>query len=382
MQSHACAGSHKNCSVGEPSARMLVLGIETSCDETAAALVTDTGLVVAETVHSQVASFVPYGGVVPELAARDHMASIRQVTSLTLQRADLTPSQVGGIAVTSRPGLLGSLLVGLQYAKGLALALDLPFVGVDHLVGHMLSVFVRRPDEASRSLPGLPFICLLVSGGHTALYRVSGDQSESIIELGGTRDDAVGEAYDKVGKLLGLPYPGGPEVDRRAGRGNAKQLLSVLPRPFANRASLEFSFSGLKSALARHVEAHPPRNEEQVNDLCAAFQEIAVRTLVDKTIRAAQTTGISQIVVGGGVAANSELRRQLLTAAAFRGLSVHFPPLASCTDNAAMIAYVGALRLVRGERDSLDLSPSTKTDLTRVTRKGGGKRGVPHGLGG
>lgn len=353
---------------------MRVLGIETSCDETAAAIVTDTGEVVSDVVHSQVATFVPFGGVVPELAARDHMVSLRHVVEAALRAADMQAERLDGIAVTSRPGLLGALLVGLQYAKGLAWSLGLPIVGVDHLVGHMLSVFLRRKDEPARPMPDYPFVSLLVSGGHTALYRVGGPREDDITELGATRDDAVGEAYDKVGKLLGFTYPGGPEVDRRAARGDASRFAGALPRPFASRGTLEFSFSGLKSAIARHVEATPPATEAEIDDLCAAFQAVAVRSLVDKSIAAARSAGLRDVVVGGGVAANRGLRRDLVAAAEARDLRVFFPPLASCTDNAAMIAYVGALRLARGERDGLDLSPSPRTVLLRVTRKGGGRR--------
>ena len=350
---------------------MRILGIETSCDETAAAVVTESGDVLSDVVKSQVATHALYGGVVPEVASRDHARAIAPVVREALTRAAMRGEDLDGIAVTAQPGLSGALLVGLQAAKGLAWALDKPIVGVDHLVGHLLAVFLRREGA---SAPNFPFVALLVSGGHTALYRVDGPSVTEMIELGATRDDAAGEAFDKVAKVLGLPYPGGPEIDRRAASGDATRAAGIVPMPMLRKDSLEFSFSGVKSAVARHVEREGAPTGQALADLAAAFQTTMVETLVKKTLRAAAQEGLERIVLAGGVAANRGLRTRMQEAAAKRGFHVFIPPFASCTDNAAMIAYAGAIRLARGERDALTLSPSTRTALHRVTRKGGGPR--------
>ncbi|WP_437625046.1 tRNA (adenosine(37)-N6)-threonylcarbamoyltransferase complex transferase subunit TsaD [Sorangium sp. So ce1151] len=354
---------------------MRVLGIETSCDETAAAVVTEGGDVLSDVVRSQVALHAPYGGVVPEVAARDHARAVVPVVREALARAGVTAADLDGIAVTSRPGLAGALLVGLQAAKGLAWAAGKPLVGVDHLVGHLLAVFLRRdgapaPDER----PAFPYVALLASGGHTAIYRVDGPALGAIRELGATRDDAAGEAFDKVAKLLGLGYPGGPVVDRLAATGDAAAAAEAVPAVMARKESLEFSFSGIKSAVARHVAKRGRPEGQALNDLCAAFQGAVVDALVQKTVRAARAEGIERVVLGGGVAANRGLRAKMAAACARRGLGLFVPPFASCTDNGAMIAYAGALRLAAGERDTLDLAPETRTALPRVTRKGGGVR--------
>ena len=353
---------------------MRILGIETSCDETAAAVVTEEGDVLSDVVHSQIALHAPYGGVVPEIASRDHARAIVPVVREALSRAGVTVADLDGIAVTSRPGLSGALLVGLQAAKGLAWAARKPLIGVDHLVGHLLAVFLRRSAEAPPG-PEYPFVGLLVSGGHTALYRVDGPRLDAIRELGATRDDAAGEAFDKVGKLLGLGYPGGPAIDRLAAGGEPTRAQDAVPRPMARRDSLEFSFSGIKTAVARHVGALGKLPEGQaLADLCAAFQSTVVETLVTKTVRAAQREGLRGVVLAGGVAANRGLRARMTAECARRGLSLSIPAFASCTDNAAMIAYAGAVRLAAGERDGMELSPSTRTSLPRVTRKGAGLR--------
>jgi len=353
---------------------MRVLGIETSCDETAAAVVTEEGEVLSDVVRSQVAAHAPYGGVVPEIASRDHARAIVPVIREALAQAGMGPTDVDGIAVTSRPGLLGALLVGLSAAKGLSLTTGAPLVGVDHLVGHLLAVFLRRGAEQPR-VPDYPFIALLASGGHTALYRVDAPRLASIRELGATRDDAAGEAFDKVAKLLGLGYPGGPVVDRLAATGDAARAMNAVPRPMARRESLEFSFSGVKTAVMRHVAAlgRPPEGQA-LADLCAAFQAAVVNTLADKAARAARAEGVPRVVLAGGVAANRGLRKRMAEVADKRGLELYVPSLASCTDNAAMIGYAGALRLAAGEVDGLGLEPSTKTALPRVTRKGAGIR--------
>ncbi len=352
---------------------MWVLGIETSCDETAAAVVGLDGLVASDVVKSQVDLHAPYGGVVPEIASRDHARAIAPVVAEALDRAGLALADIDGIAVTARPGLSGALLVGLQFAKGLAWASGKPLVGVDHLVGHLLAVYLRREADAAEP-PKLPFVGLLVSGGHTALYRVDALRLDAIRELGATRDDAAGEAFDKTAKLLGLGYPGGPRVDALAARGDASRSAVDLPRPMSHKESLEFSFSGIKTSVARHVAAHGRPEGDALADLCAAFQARVVGTLVDKTIRAARVERVSQIVIAGGVAANRGLRAAMAAACARHHLALAVPPFVSCTDNAAMIAFAGALRLEAGERDDLSLAPATRTSLPRVTRKGGGAR--------
>ena len=359
---------------GVARAPLRVLGIETSCDETAAAVVTDAGDVLSDVVRTQIDSHAPYGGVVPEIASRDHARAIVPVVREALSRAGLAIGDVDGVAVTAQPGLSGALLVGLQAAKGLAWAAEKPIVGVDHLVGHLLAVFLRRPGQEAPP-PEYPFIALLVSGGHTAIYRVDGPELSSVHEIGATRDDAAGEAFDKVAKLLGLGYPGGPAIDRLAAAGDPKAAGVDLPRGIADRRSFEMSFSGIKSAVARHVQGlAAPLSGQALADFCAAFQATVVEVLVGKTIRAADREGLDRIVLAGGVAANRGLRGRFAEVCERRGMTLHVPPFASCTDNAAMIAYVGALRLAAGERDTFALGPATRTALLRVTRKGGGKR--------
>ncbi len=366
---------------------MLVLGIESSCDETGAALVEDTGLVRADVVHSQVSVHAPYGGVVPELASRDHLRNVGPVVRDALAHARATMRDVDAVAVTHRPGLVGALLVGVQAAKGLAWAAGKPLVGVDHLMGHLLSVFLQRPPPQTTSVPraavsgppfspppAYPFVCLLVSGGHTAIYRVGAPRPDAIAELGATRDDAAGEAFDKVAKLLGLGYPGGPAVDRLAARGDASRIK--LSAPMAARGTRDMSFSGIKTQVARLVaeRGEAPRDDTWVADVCASFQATVTGTLARKLVEAAEHEGVRDVVIGGGVAANGELRRRVAELGAARGLRVLVPPVASCTDNAAMIAYAGAARLAHGDRDGWDLVATSRTALERVTRKGRGRR--------
>ena len=350
---------------------MRVLGIESSCDETAAAVVTHEGAIESDVVRSQIALHAPYGGVVPEMAARDHLRAITAVTEEALSQAGATLQDLDAIAVTNRPGLMGALLVGVQFAKGLAFASGKPLVAVDHLVGHVLASFLRA--KGAGPAPEFPFIALLASGGHTSIYRVDGPVAEQMRELGGTRDDAAGEAFDKVSKLLGLGYPGGPVIDRRAANGDPRAV--AVPRPMNARASLEMSFSGIKTFLAARVATEGlPQGDAAINDLCASFQAAVVETLVRKTIVAARREKLQRIVLGGGVAANRGLRAAFAQACADRELELTTPPISSCTDNAAMIAYAGAQRLLRGESDDMQLGVSTNTMLPRATRKGGGVR--------
>jgi N6-L-threonylcarbamoyladenine synthase len=352
-----------------------VLGIETSCDETAAAVVRSNGQVSSDVIESQVAAHAPYGGIVPELASRDHLRNVRPVIEAALARASVTLDALDGIAVTARPGLAGALHVGVQTALGLAFARKLPVVGVDHLVGHLCAAYLAYPDQPCEP-PDTPFLALLVSGGHTALYRVDDLAVGAIRELGATRDDAAGEAFDKVGKLLGLGYPGGPVIDRLALEGDAERF--ELPRPMSRRDSLEFSFSGLKSNVARHVEQHGvPADRAQLANLCAAFQKRVVDTLVNKSLVALEREGLKTWVLGGGVAANRGLRAAAAEAAAARGVRLVVPMPRACTDNAAMIAFAGSKRLLAGHDDGLSLEVSPYTELPQVTRKGRGLRPSP-----
>ena len=351
---------------------MRVLGIESSCDETGAAVVDDEGRVLSDVVQSQVALHAPYGGVIPELASRDHVKNVGPVVREALARAKLAWDDIDAIAVTNRPGLVGALLVGVQAAKGLAWARGLPLVGVDHLVGHLLAVFLRREGE-DEPPPSFPFVALLASGGHTAIYRVDGPRAADAKELGATRDDAAGEAFDKVAKLLGLGYPGGPVVDRLATKGNAKRVKLTVP--MGQSGSLDFSFSGIKTQVAALVKENGvPTREEDLADICASFQSAVTKVLAKKLVAAATKEKVKTVVLGGGVAANRELRERTKELAGEKGIRAVFPPLASCTDNAAMIAYAGAMRIRAGERDSWDLVATSATSLPRVTRKGRGAR--------
>ena len=349
---------------------MLVLGIETSCDETAAAVVDADGDVKSDVVHTQIALHAAHGGIVPELASRDHARNVVPVVTEALARAEVSLDDLAGVAVTHRPGLVGALLGGVQLAKGMAWASGKPLVGVDHLVGHLLSVFLRR-GPSSPPAPELPFVALLASGGHTAIYRVDALGADGVRELGATRDDAAGEAFDKAGKLLGLGYPGGPVIDGLAKKGVPDR--EPLRAPMASDRTLEMSFSGLKTQLATAL-ARAPMSDQRVADLCASFQRAVTSVLADKLVRAAEIEGVPRVVIGGGVAANSELRRRVVERANAAGITAFLPELASCTDNAAMIAYAGAKRLERGERDAWDLVAASRTALPRVTRKGRGAR--------
>lgn len=351
---------------------MRVLGIESSCDETAAAIVTEAGTVLSDVVRSQIELHAPYGGVVPELASRNHIRAALPVVREALTRAGMSLDEVDGIAVTCRPGLMGALLVGVQTAKGLAYGARKPLVGVDHLVGHLLASYLHDPHSPAIVAP-FPYIALVASGGHTSLYRVDGPFPDQMRELGGTRDDAAGEAFDKVSKLLGLGYPGGPVIDRLAATGDAGAV--DVPRPMYGGKSLEMSFSGIKTFIATLVAREGrPANERSLADLCASFQGALVATLVKKTLLAARVERIRTVVVGGGVAANRGLRAAFEQACADHDLRLVVPPPSRCTDNGAMIAYAGALELQRGHRDGFDLGVSTQTVLPRATRRGGGRR--------
>jgi N6-L-threonylcarbamoyladenine synthase len=324
---------------------MLVLGIESSCDETAAAVLAD-GTLRSSVVESQDRIHARYGGIVPELASRRHLEAVLPVVERALADADVRLPDLDGIAVTHGPGLVGSLLVGLSVAKAFAYAHRLPLVGVNHLEGHIFAGRLADPTLEP------PFLALLVSGGHTALYACEAPLRYRLV--GQTRDDAAGEAFDKVAKLLGLGYPGGPVVERTARDGDSKAIGFPVAQ-FQDHAP-DFSFSGLKTAVSLYVRQHGPLDAAAVADVCASFQATVVKMLVRKAIRAARESGIRRILLTGGVAANGALRAALETECAERGYRWSAPPLRLCTDNAAMIAAAGQARLAAGERADLTLN--------------------------
>lgn len=313
---------------------MKVLGIESSCDETAAAVVEEGRQVLSSVVHSQVPVHAPFGGVVPELASRNHLEHMGPVVDEALGRAGMAIGDLDGLAVTIGPGLIGSLLVGVQFAKTLSLGTGLPLVGVNHLEAHVMAAFLDQEGKGVH----FPFLALAVSGGHTSLYRI---QALGDIELvGRTLDDAAGEAFDKAAAVLGLPYPGGVSVDRASEGRDAAAVR--FPRAMARDGTFNMSFSGLKTALRRHVEERDgPLTEEQVGDIAASFQEAVVDVLVLKTLAAARAHGTRDLVVAGGVAANRRLRACMTEAAAEEGLDLHLVPVSLCTDNGAMVAALG-----------------------------------------
>jgi N6-L-threonylcarbamoyladenine synthase len=324
-----------------------VLGIETSCDETAAAVVEDGRRALSDVVSSQVEIHRRWGGVVPELASRNHVVQVMPVVDEALARAGVGPEGIDGLAVTSGPGLVGALLVGVQVAKALSLAWERPLARVNHLEGHLLAGFLTDP------VPEFPFLGLVVSGGHTSLYLAEGFGRYRL--LGQTRDDAAGEAFDKGAKLLGLPYPGGVAIDRLAREGDPRAVK--FPKAIVKGGQLEFSFSGLKTALLHHVRRRGVPAGSALADLCASYQEAIVAALVQKLFRAARTLQLERVVLAGGVAANSRLRQAVAERAAqYEGMRVFLPPPRLCTDNAAMIAVAGTQALLRGERQGPELN--------------------------
>ena len=324
---------------------MLVLGIESSCDETAAAVLQDGNQLLSNVIASQIRIHEKYGGVVPEIASRKHVEVIVPVVLEALERAGVTLDAIEGISVTRGPGLVGSLLVGLSMAKALALARNIPFVGVNHLEGHVASAFLAEDK------PAFPFVALVVSGGHTNIYVVEDFGRMHLV--GQTRDDAAGEAFDKAAKLLDIGYPGGVVIDRLAKTGNP----SAVSFPRSMKDSLEFSFSGVKTALLTYTKKlGRPLAEGEIPDVVASYQEAIVDVLVEKTLRAAEMHSIGRVAVVGGVAANSRLRTRFREDAEKKGIQVTIPPPVFCTDNAAMIAVVGHHFLTRGMKDPFDLN--------------------------
>jgi N6-L-threonylcarbamoyladenine synthase len=334
---------------------MLTLGIETSCDETAAAVLRDAS-VLSSIVSSQIDIHKKYGGVVPELASREHLKNLVPIVREALAGASVSLSEIDLVAVTYTPGLIGALLVGVSAAKAIAYAQGVPFIGVHHGEGHILAAHIEYPDIR------YPYLALLVSGGHTSLYHVNGLGDYRM--LGQTRDDAAGEAYDKVAKLLDLEYPGGPVLDQLAQEGNPQAIKF----PRGPREGYDFSFSGLKTAVRNHLALFKSRDKGidpklNVRDVAASFQAAVVDALVEKTIRAAVESDVDRIVVAGGVAANSLLRSRMKEEATRRSMALYLPGMFYCIDNAAMIALAGYLHFKRGETSGLDLNPRASMPL-------------------
>src|SRR5918995_1294015 len=342
---------------------MLVLGIETSCDETAATVVRDGREIVSSVISSQVPIHKRFGGVVPELASREHLDKIVPIVEEALERAQVKPKDIDGIAVTAGPGLVGSLVVGVSYAKAMAFALEKPLVGVNHIEGHIYSVAFENPPVE------YPALALVVSGGHTNLFFIPEPGKYKVIAR--TRDDAAGEAFDKVAKMLGLGYPGGPIIERLAREGNPKAVKFTLPR--MGDGSSDFSFSGLKTAVTKYFREsglQPVQNgneaSQQIKDLAASFQSVVVRSLVGTTERLAQDFGPKTVIVAGGVACNGALREASRQAGERLGIPVYFPSPHLSTDNAAMIAAAGTVKLQAGERAGFDLNADVTLRLQNL----------------
>ncbi|MDG2916108.1 tRNA (adenosine(37)-N6)-threonylcarbamoyltransferase complex transferase subunit TsaD [Bisgaard Taxon 10/6] len=339
---------------------MKVLGIETSCDETGVAIYdTERGL-IADQLYTQIALHADYGGVVPELASRDHIRKTAPLIRAALKEANLTADEIDGIAYTAGPGLVGALLVGATIARSLAYAWNVPAVGVHHMEGHLLAPML----ESSENRPHFPFVALLVSGGHTQLVRVDGVGKYEL--LGESIDDAAGEAFDKTAKLLGLDYPGGAALSRLAEKGSAGRF--VFPKPMTDRPGLNFSFSGLKTAAAntihQAIKQEGELTEHTKADIACAFQTAVVETLAIKCKRALQQTGYKTLVVAGGVSANKQLRQELAQLTGSLGGKTFYPSPQFCTDNGAMIAYVGHLRLQAGETSDLEIDVKPRWMMT------------------
>jgi len=344
---------------------MLVMGIDTSCDETSAGVVLNGKEICSNVVHSQVSVHHSHGGVVPELASREHLGNIMPVVDKCLSDAGIRGSDLDAVAVTVGPGLVGSLLVGLYYAKALTYAHNIPLVAVNHLEGHILSIFLEK------RVPDFPFVALAVSGGHTSLYHVRGlGQYE---QLGQTLDDAAGEAFDKVAKVFGLGYPGGVVIEGLAARGDPGKVR--FPRAYLSNKSLDFSFSGLKTAVALYMREWRSSQGEKgrvtLADVAASFQESVVDVLVQKLSKATEQTGVHSLVASGGVACNKRLRERLRAAAAEREIQAFFPRPALCTDNGAMIALAGHHCLLRGERANLSTDVNSRYPIFSPPRRSG-----------
>jgi N6-L-threonylcarbamoyladenine synthase len=339
-----------------------VLAIETSCDDTSVAIVRRNGFVEALTSLNQDKVHKPFGGIVPEIASRNHTLHLIELIERALDQAKFSWTEIGGIVVTARPGLIGSLLVGVVTAKTLAWTKNLPFIGVNHLEGHLLAPFLKDAEYTPEKDFTYPYVALAVSGGHSQLYEVLGLGEYKV--LGRTLDDAAGEAYDKFAKLIGLDFPGGPRVDNLA---QAGKVTVEFPRPMLKEDNFNFSFSGIKAAAARYLSGLSPAEiEREKHNLCASFQAAVTEVLIYKLSRAVKTYNANKAVLTGGVSANSHLRSEAALWAKKNGIRLIVPPIRYCTDNAAMIGYAGILRLNRGERSEQDIKPlaeSLKSDF-------------------
>jgi len=336
-----------------------VLGVETSCDETGVAVFDAAKGLIAHTLYSQIRMHADYGGVVPELASRDHVRKLLPLIRETLREAGMTTRDLGGVAYTAGPGLVGALLVGAACARALAWALDVPAIGVHHMEGHLLAPMLEADP------PPPPYVALLVSGGHSMLIEVAGIGRYKL--LGDTLDDAAGEAFDKTAKLMGLPYPGGPALAKLAESGKPGRYKFA--RPMTDRPGLDFSFSGLKTQVLMAYQAHADEPNAQA-DVARGFEDAIVETLVIKCRRALAATGDKRLVIAGGVGANRHLRAQLAQAAQRDGFRVYFPRLEFCTDNGAMIALAGALRLQAGLHDDAAIKVAPRWDLESLPAVG------------
>ncbi|MEC8643728.1 MAG: tRNA (adenosine(37)-N6)-threonylcarbamoyltransferase complex transferase subunit TsaD [Pseudomonadota bacterium] len=332
---------------------MKILGIETSCDETGVALFCETGGVIENRVYSQIDLHRKYGGVIPELASRDHIRKTLPLVKSVLEEHHLGKKDINGIAYTAGPGLVGALLVGASVAKSLALAWGVPAIGVHHMEGHLLATLLTEDP------PNYPFIALLVSGGHSQLIACYENQEYQL--LGESQDDAAGEAFDKVAKMLGLDYPGGPVIEKLAAKGDPERFS--FPRPMTKKPGLDFSFSGLKTAVANEIKAHANMTLIDKADLAASFQAAALETIRIKCKRALDSTGIKSLVVAGGVSANLALRENLEKIAQDKNVRIHYPPLDLCTDNGAMIAFAGYKRLCSGHEEDLTIQVKARWPL-------------------
>ncbi len=336
---------------------MIVLTLETTCDETAAAVVTDKLNVLGSVVASQEDLHRRFGGVVPEIASRAHVERILPVIDQTLRKADLQLSDLNAVAVATTPGLAGSLLVGLMAAKTIALALKIPLISVDHLQAHIYACRMAAAKDV------FPCVGLVVSGGHTSLYDCHSPTDFTL--LGSTIDEAAGEAFDKVASMLGLPYPGGPVIDALASRNDDGGI--VFPRPMLKKANCDFSFSGMKTAVMNYLQRlDQPPSEQQIGNIAAAFQTAVVDVVIKKTLRAAEEEGLDRLVIAGGVACNSGLRRQFADIASKKGLAVHFPSPILCADNAAMLAVAGDYYLSKGLNSGPDLNAVSSWSLEQA----------------
>ncbi len=332
---------------------MLVLGIESSCDETAAALLSSEKGIVSEIVASQIETHAKFGGVVPEVASREHLKVLPSIVNRVLEQAASSWKDIDGIAVTAGPGLMGALLVGVTYARSAGLVNQIPVLPVHHMEGHLFA-----PGLSEQGLPEFPFISLLVSGGHTMLIRVNGLGDYQVI--GQTIDDAAGECFDKTARVLGLPYPGGPEIARIAIDGDSRRFS--LPRPMLNKDNFDFSFSGLKTAVMYAAKGCENFDQQARADLAAATELAIADVLVKKALKACKQQGVSSLVIAGGVAANQTLRESLTQGAKKSGVNIYIPELQYCTDNASMIAYAGLLRFMQGKEvgEDWDANPRWK----------------------